>query len=72
MAERASALTGRNDPVKLRTLAATYAESGRFEEAVTTLREANAVAVKANRPEVASECERMMEHFLRGERWRVQ
>ena len=72
MAERASALTGRNDPVKLRTLAATYAESGRFEEAVTTLREANAVAVKANRPEVASECERMMEHFLRGESWRVQ
>ena len=72
MAERAIALTGRNDPVKLKTLAAAYAESGRFEEAVTTLREANAVAVKVNRSEVVKECERMMERFLRSESWRVQ
>lgn len=72
MAERASALTGRNDPVKLRTLASAYAESGRFEEALTTVREAKTLAEKANRSEVVNECERMLERFLRNESWRVQ
>ena len=72
MAERATALTGRNDPVKLRTLAAAYAESGRFEDAVVTLREAKTVAVKNNRSEVVNECEQMLERILRGEGWRVR
>ncbi len=70
MAERACALTGRNDPVKLRTLAAAFAETSRFEEAINTVREAKAVAVKAKQHEVANECDRMLEHFQRGERWR--
>ena len=70
MAERASTLTGGSDPVKLKTLAAAYAETGRFEEAVKTLRMANDLAGKANRQELASECGRMLEHFQRSESWR--
>jgi len=40
MAEQACTLTGRNDPRKLKTLAAAYAETGRFEEAIQTLQTA--------------------------------
>ena len=50
MAERACELTGRNDPVKLKTLAAAYAETGRFEEAMNTLRTAKDLAAKARSP----------------------
>ena len=40
LAERACALTGSNDPDLLDTLAAAYAETGRFDAAVTTARRA--------------------------------
>jgi tetratricopeptide (TPR) repeat protein len=39
-AQRAMELSGGNDPKFLRTLAAAYAESGRFSEAITTARQA--------------------------------
>ena len=39
-AEQAMELSGGNDPNLLRTLAAAYAESGRFSEAITTARQA--------------------------------
>ena len=71
MAERANTLTGRTDPLKLKTLAAAYAETGRFEEAVTTLRAAQELAAKANHQELATECALMLEHFQRSESWRV-
>ena len=70
MAERACALTGRQDPEKLKTLAAAYAETGRFEEAISTVRTAKDLAVKANRQELVHECALMLEHFQRGESWR--
>jgi len=70
MSERACELTGRQDPVKLKTLAAAYAETGRFEEAITTLRTAKDLAAKANRQELVNECSLMLEHFERGEPWR--
>jgi tetratricopeptide (TPR) repeat protein len=37
MAERACELTGRQDPQKLKTLAAAYAETGNFPQAIATL-----------------------------------
>jgi Tfp pilus assembly protein PilF len=72
MAERACALTGRNDPLKLKTLAAAYAETGRFGEAITTVRAANDLAVNANRQEVTTECELMLENFQHDKSWRAQ
>jgi len=42
-AERAVALTQRKEPMVLDTLAAAYAEAGRFDEAVVTVREAIAL-----------------------------
>jgi tetratricopeptide (TPR) repeat protein len=68
MAERASQLTGRNDPIKLRTLAAAYAEVGRFDEAISTINEAKTVAAKVNQPD--DKYELMLERFLSGESWR--
>ena len=65
MSERACELTGRNDPVKLKTLAAAYAETGRFAEAIKTLQAAKDLAAKANRQELANECSLMLEHFQR-------
>jgi len=38
--ERAARLTSRQDPLSLDTLAAAYAEAGRFDEAAATAREA--------------------------------
>ena len=70
MAERACELTGRNDPVKLKTLAAAYAETGRFEAAIKTLQTAKDLAVKANRQELANECSLMLERFQKSEPWR--
>ena len=70
MSERACELTGRQDPVKLKTLAAAYAETGRFGEATNTLRTAKDLAAKANRQELVKECSLMLEHFERSESWR--
>jgi Flp pilus assembly protein TadD len=70
MAERACELTGKNDPVKLKTLAAAYAETGRFEEAMNTLRTAKDLAANANRQELVNECSLMLEHFQKSEPWR--
>ena len=44
MSERAVRLTSRTDTMSLDTLAAAYAEAGRFEEAAATAREAIALA----------------------------
>ncbi|MEI9959861.1 MAG: hypothetical protein WDM76_01645 [Limisphaerales bacterium] len=63
-------MTNRKDPEKLRTLAAAYAEAGRFEEAIKTLQTAKSLAAEANRQELVKECEQMLEHFQRFERWR--
>ena len=70
MAERACALTGRQDPMKLKTLAAAYAETGRFAEASDTARAAQALAAKTNRQELANECALLLEHFQREQPWR--
>jgi tetratricopeptide (TPR) repeat protein len=70
MAGRACELTEKKDAGKLKTLAAAYAETGRFAEAISTAQLAKDLAVKAGRAEVANECALMLEHFQRSESWR--
>jgi protein O-mannosyl-transferase len=70
MSERACELTGRQDLVKLKTLAAAYAETGRFAEAMNTVQATKDLAAKANRPELVNECSLMLEHFQKSEPWR--
>jgi len=70
MAWRACELTGSKDPAKLKTLAAAYAETGRFAEAINTLQSAKDLAAKANRPELVNQCTLMLDHFQKSEPWR--
>ncbi|NOS72139.1 MAG: tetratricopeptide repeat protein [Verrucomicrobia bacterium] len=71
MAERACELSGRNDPVKLKTLAAAYAEAGRFPEAITTARSAQAAAGSDRKKLVMEmECRLMLESFQSSKPWR--
>jgi tetratricopeptide (TPR) repeat protein len=70
MAERACQLTEQKDPVKLKTLAAAYAETGRFAEATSTAQTARDLAMQAHRQELVNECSLMLEHFQHGESWR--
>jgi tetratricopeptide (TPR) repeat protein len=53
LALRAVDLTGEQEPVALGTLAAAYAESGRFPEAVQTARRAADLATQQKKPELA-------------------
>jgi cytochrome c-type biogenesis protein CcmH/NrfG len=70
MATRACDLTGNQDPEKLKTLAAAYAETGQFEQAIKTLLAAKDLATKANRPELVRECALMLEQFQKTQPWR--
>ena len=70
MADRACELTGRRDPMKLKTLAAAYAEAGRFEEAGQTIQAAKTLAATLKRPELAGECAAMLESFQMAKPWR--
>ncbi len=72
MSERACELTARKDPAKLKTLAAAYAEAGRFPEATTTAQAARDLATQDSRKELAEECLRMVEQFRAGKPWRRQ
>jgi tetratricopeptide (TPR) repeat protein len=50
LAEHANQLSGGNDPAMLGTLAAAYAEAGRFPDAVATARRAQQLAADRNNP----------------------
>jgi len=54
LAERACALTGRQNPAYLDTLAAAYAEAGRFADAVAAAREASALAARQGQRDLAA------------------
>jgi tetratricopeptide (TPR) repeat protein len=71
MAERACELTGRKDPVKLKTLAAAYAEAGRFQEASANAQNALDLATKAGRQDVAQECQLIRKSCESGQPWRT-
>jgi protein O-mannosyl-transferase len=70
MAEQACELSGRKDPAKLKTLAAAYAEAGRFQEAVATVQAALDLAMSAKRDSLAQECRSMAGEFQAAKPWR--
>jgi arylsulfatase A-like enzyme/tetratricopeptide (TPR) repeat protein len=72
LAEYASALTGAESCNELDTLAAAYAETGRFDDAVTTAERALAVASQLNDPELITQISARLELFRQGKPFRVQ
>jgi tetratricopeptide (TPR) repeat protein len=67
MAERACALTNRKDAQKLRTLAAAYAEAGRFPEAISTIQSAMEREADSSK---SSASEAMLRAFKSSQPWR--
>jgi tetratricopeptide (TPR) repeat protein len=63
LAQRACALTGRRDPVFVGTLAAAYADAGRFSEAVETAQEACNLAHAAGRLDLAETQSQLLELY---------
>jgi tetratricopeptide (TPR) repeat protein len=71
MAERACDLSGRKDPAKLKTLAAAYAESGRYQEAGAMAQSAHDLAISTRNDALAGECLAMAEEFKASRPWRI-
>jgi len=69
MAERACELTNRKDPQKLKTLAAAYAEAGRFADAVTTMESALAAGSRVT-SSTTNEMQPMLAAFQANKPWR--
>jgi len=69
-AERAAQLSQRRDPSILDTLAAAYAGSGRFDEAVKVADEAIGLAEKANAPALVRDIRERHELYARSKRYR--
>lgn len=63
LAERACALTGRKEAFLLGTLAAAYAEVGRFDDAVKTAEQARQLALAAGQQAVAQANARLLEQY---------
>ena len=70
LAERACALTDYQTPVLIGTLAAAYAEAGRFKEAVATAQRARNLARAAGQPEVAEKNRQLLELYQSGRPYR--
>lgn len=70
MAERACELTGRKEPSALMTLAAAYAEEGRYSEAVTAGQDALALAEAAGRNDIVVKCRAIASAAKAGKAWR--
>jgi protein O-mannosyl-transferase len=69
LAERACELTRHKDPEYLDTLAAAYAAAGRFDDAVTTARQAVDFARAGGREELANEIQNRMKLYQSGRRY---
>jgi tetratricopeptide (TPR) repeat protein len=74
LAEKASALTGNENPFILSTLAAAYAESGRFQEAIRTSEKAIELARAAGpgSEAVVNRNLQLLEYYRRGEAYHQQ
>jgi Flp pilus assembly protein TadD len=66
LAERACELTHYGQPVIIGTLAAAYAEAGRFPEAVTTAEKAEQLATSAGLTAVAAKNRQLLELYRAG------
>jgi tetratricopeptide (TPR) repeat protein len=69
-AERACELTGRQEAFLMGTLAAAYAEAGRFSEAVGTAHKAIELATAAGQKELAATNQRLLELYQAGKTYR--
>ncbi len=67
LAERACKLTGFKQPLMVGTLAAAYAEAGRFTEAVATAEKAEGLAEQSRQPELAARNRALLEHYRSGQ-----
>ena len=72
MAEKANQLTGSRQPEMLDTLAAAYAEAGRFPEAVQASQKALDLAYSADMVELAEEIETRLPLYQAGRPYRVE
>jgi Flp pilus assembly protein TadD len=70
LAERAVELTGRNQPLLLGTLAAAYAESGRFDDAVKAAQEAVQLAEQRGDEELALKNKELLQRYRQQQPWR--
>ena len=70
VAERSVRLTSRRDLMSLETLAAAYAEAGRFDDAVATAREAVAAAERTGNPAAVARMSARLSQYERRERVR--
>jgi tetratricopeptide (TPR) repeat protein len=66
LARRACALTLQKSPLTLGTLAAAYAEAGRFSDAVSTAENARDLATTVNQPSVAERNRQLLEFYRAG------
>jgi tetratricopeptide (TPR) repeat protein len=66
LAERACELTHYGQPLFIGTLAAAYAEAGRFPEAVATAEKAEQLATAAGLPAVAAKNRQLLELYRAG------
>ena len=72
MAQRACELTGERQALLEATLAAAYAETGQFPEAVRTAQTALTLAVNAGQTNLAAQCQSLIETARSGTAWREQ
>jgi hypothetical protein len=66
LAERACEMTQYHEPALIYTLAAAYAEAGRFNDAVTTAEKARTLAIKQGQKPMADQEEPMVELYKSG------
>ncbi len=66
LARRACALTLQKSPMALGTLAAAYAEAGRFSDAISTAEKARDLATAVNKPELAESNRQLLELYRAG------
>jgi len=68
-AEHACAITDYKDARTLGTLAAAYAEAGRFPDAIKTAERAEQLAMAANEPELAALNRQFLVNYRAGKAW---
>ena len=68
LAERACKLTDYKEAIFVGTLAAAYAEAGRFPEAVSSAEKARSLALAAGQKEIAQKNEELLELYRAGQR----
>jgi Flp pilus assembly protein TadD len=67
LAERACEASLEPDPQFIGTLAAAYAEAGRFQEAISAAERAKELAIEQGKPEIAQRNEELLQYYRKGQ-----